>query len=410
MGDQAQQAPMQEERKLQWHPEWEEQGIDPEAQNSARTITPASAATANVAPTSVARTIDYSGVSVVDLLRSAGKASDYNSRKELAAKLGIDNYYGSAKQNLDMIKKVTSNAAVLDDYQSAMPSRSRSSASTNRQSNTSTASRSNTTQPAVVQTSPAPATSALPELFAQAKKAYIAANPGMTSADYDVMMASNRPNQTYLSPSNKSYLEVVNNEYDDSYMLNKIANDPDSPANVRTRKQKEFARNMALGALAAVPFLSWTRYLPMLRALPQFANVASKAAKALPSGVRALPQGAKALPKPAPTNWVTNSGMSFGMGGGYPMEQFKQGGINLDPAKKGTFKAQATRMGMGVQEAASAILNAPEGKYTPAMRKKANFAKNFAKQMGGPVEGEVMDVSPEQLEALRQQGYQFEIM
>ena len=48
--------------------------------------------------------------------------------------------------------------------------------------------------------------------------------------------------------------------------------------------------------------------------------------------------------------------------------------------------------------------------YSSAIVKKANFAKNFAKQMGGPVEGEVLDVSPEQLEALRQQGYQFEIM
>ena len=35
---------------------------------------------------------------------------------------------------------------------------------------------------------------------------------------------------------------------------------------------------------------------------------------------------------------------------------------------------------------------------------------NFAMQMGGPMEGEVMDVSPDQLEMLRQQGYQFEIM
>jgi hypothetical protein len=88
----------------------------------------------------------------------------------------------------------------------------------------------------------------------------------------------------------------------------------------------------------------------------------------------------------------------------------EQGGIHLDPSKRGTFKAQATRMGMGVQEAASAILGAPEGKYSPAMRKKANFARNFAKQAGGPVEGEVMDVSPEELDMLRQQGYQFEIM
>jgi hypothetical protein len=82
------------------------------------------------------------------------------------------------------------------------------------------------------------------------------------------------------------------------------------------------------------------------------------------------------------------------------------GGIQLDPAKKGTFKAQATRMGMGVQQAASSILNAPEGKYSPAMRKKANFAKNFAKQEGG----QILDVTPEELEMLRQQGYQFEIM
>ena len=119
----------------------------------------------------------------------------------------------------------------------------------------------------------------------------------------------------------------------------------------------------------------------------------------------------------------TFSGNAFYQGGGafipeydmafpadYAVEMMRQGGIHLDPSKRGTFKAQATRMGMGVQEAASAILGAPEGRYSPAMRKKANFAKNFAKQMGGPVEGEVLDVSPEQLETLRQQGYQFEIM
>jgi hypothetical protein len=118
----------------------------------------------------------------------------------------------------------------------------------------------------------------------------------------------------------------------------------------------------------------------------------------------------------------TFSGNAFYQGGGfipeydmsfpadYAVEMMEQGGINLDPSKRGTFKAQATRMGMGVQEAASAILGAPEGKYSPAMRKKANFARNFAKQAGGPVEGEVIDVSPEELDMLRQQGYQFEIM
>lgn len=63
--------------------------------------------------------------------------------------------------------------------------------------------------------------------------------------------------------------------------------------------------------------------------------------------------------------------------------KMKNGGIHIDPAKRGTFKAQASKMGMGVQEAASKILSAPKGKYSPEMRKKANFAKNFAKRDGG---------------------------
>lgn len=67
-------------------------------------------------------------------------------------------------------------------------------------------------------------------------------------------------------------------------------------------------------------------------------------------------------------------------------EMYAQTGIQLDPAKRGTFKAQATRMGMSVQEAARKILDAPEGRYTPEMRKKANFAfnsKSWKHQTGG---------------------------
>ena len=63
-------------------------------------------------------------------------------------------------------------------------------------------------------------------------------------------------------------------------------------------------------------------------------------------------------------------------------EEMKYGGIKINPAKKGTFKAQATKMGMSVQEAASYILDNKE-EYSPAMVKKANFAKNFAKELGG---------------------------
>jgi hypothetical protein len=61
------------------------------------------------------------------------------------------------------------------------------------------------------------------------------------------------------------------------------------------------------------------------------------------------------------------------------------GGIHIDPSKKGTFKAQATRMGMSVAEAASHIL-ANKEEYSPEMVKKAVFAHNFASQYGGLVD------------------------
>ncbi len=83
--------------------------------------------------------------------------------------------------------------------------------------------------------------------------------------------------------------------------------------------------------------------------------------------------------RPCPT-WE-EGGEIEDQGGG----MFKYGGIHLDPAKKGTFKAQATRMGMSVQEAASHILSNKED-YSPAMVKKANFAKNFAKEEGGQID------------------------
>jgi len=55
------------------------------------------------------------------------------------------------------------------------------------------------------------------------------------------------------------------------------------------------------------------------------------------------------------------------------------GSINIDPSKKGTFTAAATKHNMGVQEFANKVLSAEEGTYSPEMRMKANFAKNASK-------------------------------
>lgn len=61
---------------------------------------------------------------------------------------------------------------------------------------------------------------------------------------------------------------------------------------------------------------------------------------------------------------------------------YREGGsIHISPSKKGTFTAAATKHGMGVQEFASKVLAHPEN-YSPAMRKKANFARNASKWHG----------------------------
>lgn len=56
-------------------------------------------------------------------------------------------------------------------------------------------------------------------------------------------------------------------------------------------------------------------------------------------------------------------------------EYAKGGSIHIDPSKKGTFTAEATKHGKSVQAFASQVLAHPEN-YSPATRKKANFARN----------------------------------
>jgi hypothetical protein len=55
----------------------------------------------------------------------------------------------------------------------------------------------------------------------------------------------------------------------------------------------------------------------------------------------------------------------------------RRSGIHIDPSKRGTFTAAARRAGRSVQGEARAVLADPNA--SPAMRKKANFARNAAK-------------------------------
>jgi hypothetical protein len=61
------------------------------------------------------------------------------------------------------------------------------------------------------------------------------------------------------------------------------------------------------------------------------------------------------------------------------MARKRRSPIKINPANKGKFSAKAKAAGMSTQAYASKVLAAPEGRYDPATRRQANFAKNSTK-------------------------------
>lgn len=70
----------------------------------------------------------------------------------------------------------------------------------------------------------------------------------------------------------------------------------------------------------------------------------------------------------------------------FQLTKYKMGGIHIKPSKRGTFTAAAKRHHMSVQEFARTVLN-NRARYSAAMVKKANFARNASKwhkkELGG---------------------------
>lgn len=91
--------------------------------------------------------------------------------------------------------------------------------------------------------------------------------------------------------------------------------------------------------------------------------------------------------------------------------QFKDGGgIHIKKSKRGTFTAAAKKHGKGVQEFARQVL-ANKDNYSPAMVKKANFARNFGgrkRAYGGYLEGREYDLDEATIRDLLDRGYEIE--
>ena len=92
---------------------------------------------------------------------------------------------------------------------------------------------------------------------------------------------------------------------------------------------------------------------------------------------------------------------------------YKKGGsIHIKPSKRGTFTAAASKHGKSVQAFASQVLAHPEN-YSPAMRKKANFARNFGGRRhsyGGYLEGGIYDIDAKEYSRLINEGYEIELL
>ena len=90
-------------------------------------------------------------------------------------------------------------------------------------------------------------------------------------------------------------------------------------------------------------------------------------------------------------------------------DELKYGGsINIKPSKRGTFTTAAKKRGMGVQEFAGKVMSNKDN-YSPAMVKKANFARNAAKwnkkQYGGDLDFPTQGTVREQQQFLADAGF-----
>jgi hypothetical protein len=100
---------------------------------------------------------------------------------------------------------------------------------------------------------------------------------------------------------------------------------------------------------------------------------------------RGIPHRGTSEQMPYQTQMQSYPNLEFGngeqmlaMGGELEDTEFAEGGIHIKPSKRGTFTAAATKHGKSVQGFASQVLANKEN-YSPAMVKKANFARNAAK-------------------------------
>lgn len=104
-------------QQVRWHPEWNDEEMIPQQAQmvaQAQTVQAQQPVTPTSAP--IPTRPGYTGVSIVDYLGMNGKASDFNTRKAIAESRGIKNYKGTASQNTKLLKELLDNPNGIDGY------------------------------------------------------------------------------------------------------------------------------------------------------------------------------------------------------------------------------------------------------------------------------------------------------
>jgi len=290
-----------------------------------------------------------SDFSIVNYLNSIGQKSDFSTRKSLAKIYGIDNYTGTAKQNLMLAEKikrdqVKSNKTVAS--KSAEPKRNKETITSNPVEKIN-------------------------------NKAYPESSSFMRQGTLLDDFLYNRMMNEKMMPNQQSSRQVT------------------SPKNKSVSNFAGYGGGSFGGGGAGGEFMQGGNIPNYMKEGNPMYNFGGY----FPQGPR-FDYGGQYLPYPYMNEFMPN------------LSEMKEGGIHIAPSKRGTFTAAATKHGKSVQGFASQVLANKEN-YSPAMVKKANFARNASKwkhESGGLVAGQVLDVTPDMLEQLKAGGYTFEII
>jgi len=379
---------------------------------------PPTAAASQVAPKQRVTLNPYEGVSIYDMLTAQGKAGDYQSRKQLAKTLGIEDYRGTPGQNKLMMEMIRQNPDVLIDYTEAPQQSSRQSSKSSSKSSSKEVSK-----PSSKSNNP-PAHVPLREEFGNAYNM-----PEVTTSQKPVKKYAKKSDEYidkdpyfFAEEGDNAFIKAIDAPF--TWLRNqgaKIVYDRDLGT-----AAKVVAAGAGAGLLSKLYDYFKPRYEPYNpKQLPGAGKI---------KGQKALPPSQKALPPSSPRGWTMGEGsyrspnFPFHQTGGSYNPTSVDYGQGLPEFAMGYSMPEAMYgLGMeygGMYEDGGSPLYSTQGQtlrnftntlaYTPGgwspnhvMMPPVGFNSNvFAN--GGIVKGGEYDMSEDQIQDLINQGYKIE--